>query len=64
MADRKRNNASWCCDKIEELLTDYKERRDKNYATDDEYKVYETVIGELEEILYGNWMSVSSMNKT
>ena len=24
MADRKRNNASWCCDKIEELILEMK----------------------------------------
>lgn len=53
MAVKKRNNASWCCDKIEELLEEYKQRRDNNYDSEGEYLIYDKVIEELEEILYG-----------
>ena len=54
MADRKRNNASWCCDRIEELLEEYKEIRDRNLDIEDRtYSAYKSVIEELEEILYG-----------
>lgn len=62
MADKKRNNASWCCDRIEELLKEYEQRRDASYDIEGECRVYDTVIEELEEILYGNWMSVSWQN--
>lgn len=54
MGDKKRNNASWCCDRIEELLKEYEQRRDASYDIEGEYRVYDTVIEELEEILYGN----------
>lgn len=54
MTDKKRNNASWCCDKIEELLKEYEQRRDASYDIEGECRVYDTVIEELEEILYGN----------
>lgn len=54
MADKKRNNASWCCDRIEELIEWYKKRRDESYDIEGECRVYDKVIEELEEILYGN----------
>lgn len=53
MADKKRNNASWCCDKIEELLKEYKRRRDATCDIEGEYYIYDKVVEELEEILYG-----------
>lgn len=56
MADKKRNNASWCCDRIEELIEEYKKRSYESYDIDSERtaKVYRRVAKELEEILYGN----------
>lgn len=48
--DRKRNNPSWCCDKIEELIEEYKRKADNNYGV--EYEIYTEIVNELEEILY------------
>ena len=48
---QKRNNPSWCCDKIEELLLEYKNRqRDSHDPT--EYETYKEIIEDLEKILY------------
>lgn len=50
--ERKRNNSQWICDSIEELIEEYERRCDATY----DYAVlstYQTVIEELEVILYG-----------
>lgn len=59
MAERKRNNASWCCDQIEEKIKDYKlslTELDKismsNEAREEVKRQLEIVIDDLEEILY------------
>ncbi len=55
----KRNNPSWCCDKLEELIEEYKDRQNTldKYGYSLEAKVairneLETVISDLERILY------------
>jgi len=55
----KINNPFWCCDKIEELIQEYKCRQntlDKyGYSLDTKVAIrneLETVIGDLERILY------------
>ncbi len=55
----KRNNSSWCCDKLEELIEEYKDRQNTldKYGYSLEAKVairneLETVISDLERILY------------
>ena len=55
----KRNNPSWCCDKIEELIQEYKFRQNTldKYRYSLDFKVairneLETVISDLERILY------------
>lgn len=59
MSDRKRNNASWCCDQIEEKIEDYKVSLiefDKLDIPDEAKKKVkrqlEIVIDDLETILY------------
>lgn len=54
MAEKIRNNSSWCCDRIEELIEDYKKRKDKCYDSEIRQQAYEMIIEELEEILYCN----------
>ncbi len=55
----RRNNPSWCCDKLEELIEEYKDRQntlDKyGYSLDTKVAIrneLETVISDLEIILY------------
>lgn len=52
MGDRKMNNPSWCCEKIQEKIEDYKisikETQDPEVK-----RQLEIVIDDLEEILYG-----------
>ena len=57
--DRKRNNPSWCCDKIEEKIEEYKYKLstlDKyGYSLDAKIAIrneLEAIIGDLERILY------------
>ena len=57
--DRKRNNPSWCCDKIEEKIDEYKYKLrtlDKyGYSLDAKIAIrseLEAIIGDLEIILY------------
>lgn len=57
--DRKRNNPSWCCDKIEEKIEEYKYKLstlDKyGYSLDVKIAIrneLEAIIGDLERILY------------
>lgn len=50
--DRKRNNPSWCCDKIEELLLEYKNKQRDSHDDPAEYETYKEVIEDLEKILY------------
>ena len=59
MADKKRNNSSWCCDQIEERITDYKlslTELDKldisDEAREEVRRQLEIVIYDLESILY------------
>ena len=62
MTERKRNNASWCCDKIEELISEKKkEIEELNKEADGlggEQEIIDRVYGimevidELEKILY------------
>lgn len=59
MADKKRNNALWCCDRIEEKIADYKlslkelDKMDMSDKTREEVKrQLEIVIEDLETILY------------
>ena len=47
--DRKMNNPSWCCEKIQELIEEYKQKADNTY--DVEHEVYIDIIDDLEEIL-------------
>lgn len=64
MADKKRNNASWCCDKIEELILEKKKEIEELNKEADSLGGEQEIIGrvygimevidELEEILYGN----------
>lgn len=50
--NKERNNSSWCCDQIEELIRDYK---DSMQETDnqDVKRQLEIVVNDLENILYG-----------
>ena len=50
--NRKMNNPSWCCDKIEELLQEYKNKQEDSHDPA-EYETYKEVIEDLEKILYG-----------
>lgn len=51
MGDRKMNNPSWCCDKIQELIEEYKKKADRIYGVEGE--IYSEIVDKLEEILYG-----------
>lgn len=53
MADRKRNNASWCCDQIEEKIADYKISIEET-EDEDVKRQLQIVVDDLETILYGN----------
>lgn len=46
----KRNNPSWCCDRIEELIEEYEKKADNSYGI--EYEIYTEIVDELKEILY------------
>ena len=50
--ERKRNNSTWCCDRIEEKIKDYKDSLAgiENEAVKIHLKV---IIDDLEKILYG-----------
>ena len=50
--ERKRNNSLWVCDKLEELLEEYKRKADSAYGVD--YEIYSDIIDDLEELLYEN----------
>ena len=62
MADKKRNNSSWCCDKIEELILEKKKEIEELNKEADALGGEQEIIGrvcgimevveELEEILY------------
>lgn len=49
--DRKMNNPSWCCEKIEELLQEYKNKQEDSHDSA-EYETYKEVIEDIEKILY------------
>ena len=60
MGNRRRNNASWCCDQIAEKINDYKltlKELDKITmpvgAKEEVKRQLEIVINDLENILYG-----------
>ena len=47
-----RNNSSWICDRLEELLEEYKKDKENTYD-DGTFWTYDKVIDDLESILYG-----------
>lgn len=49
--DKKRNNALWCCNRIEDLIKEY-DRRVSDTDSEDVKSTYIKVIEELEQILY------------
>lgn len=49
--ERKRNNPTWCCDRIEEKIKDYKLSLTK--IKEEVKRRMEIVIDDLESILYG-----------
>ena len=49
--NKERNNSSWCCDKIEELIKNYKIRIQKTDNQDIKRQL-EIVVNDLENILY------------
>lgn len=53
MEDKKRNNPSWCCDQIEELIQKYRNQSESLYLDESIARTYGCVADELEEILYG-----------
>ncbi|MDY3928302.1 MAG: hypothetical protein SOZ34_02950 [Clostridia bacterium] len=48
----KRNNPLWICDKLEELLEEYKRKAQSVYGVD--YEIYTDIIDDLEKLLYEN----------
>lgn len=48
--DRKMNNPSWCCEKIQELIEEYKNKAENLYGV--EHEIYSDIVDELEEILH------------
>lgn len=50
MEDRKMNNPSWCCEKIQELIKEYKNKEENLYGV--EHEIYSDIVDDLEEILY------------
>lgn len=50
--DGKRNNPSWCCDKIEELIEEYEKKSRDTYDSEGAYLIYEQIIEDLKRILY------------
>ena len=48
---RKRNNSSWVCDKLEELLEKYEKEREDTYDFTT-MLIYNEVLDDLESILY------------
>lgn len=50
--NKERNNSSWCCDKIEELIKDYKISIQET-DNQDVKRQLEIVVDDLENILYG-----------
>ena len=49
--ERNRNNSSWICDRLEELLEEYKKIKEDTYDAGT-YHAYDKVIDDLESILY------------
>jgi hypothetical protein len=49
----KRNNSSWVCDRLEELIKVYEEAKADTYD-DGTYWTYNTVIDDLRSILYND----------
>lgn len=49
--ERKRNNTTWCCDRIEEKIKDYKLSLTK-IKEEEVKRLMEIVIDDLESILY------------
>ena len=47
----KRNNSSWVCDRLEELIEEWENRCEDTYDTT-EYLTYCKVIEEIQSILY------------
>ena len=49
--ERKRNNSSWVCDRLEELLEKYDKEREDTYDFA-VFLTYDEVIDDLKSILY------------
>lgn len=49
--ERKRNNSSWVCDRLEELLEKYDKEREDTYDSA-VFLTYDEVIDDLKSILY------------
>lgn len=49
--ERNRNNSSWICDRLEELLEEYRKIKEDTYDAGT-YHAYDKVIDDLESILY------------
>lgn len=49
----KRNNSSWVCDRLEELIKQYEEAKANTYD-DGRYWAYVMVIDDLKSILYSD----------
>lgn len=47
-----RNNASWVCDRLEELIKEYESAKENTYD-DGTYWTYDRVLEDLRYILYG-----------
>lgn len=53
--ERKRNNSSWVCDRLEELIAEYEKDKEKawyDYDDNGAFYTYERIIYDLKQILY------------
>ena len=53
MDKEQKNNSSWCCDRIEELIEKYRNESESSWDIDGACRVYDEVISDLEEVLHG-----------
>ena len=51
--ERKRNNSSWVCDRLEELIAEYEKAREDTYD-EGVFWTYDKVLNDLESILYSD----------
>lgn len=47
--DRKMNNPSWCCEKIQELIEEYKNKAENLYGV--EHEIYSDIVGNYHKII-------------